>query len=291
MKCQHCGYEYNQNFNQCPACGKTTVQPSANYPYSQPYNYYNAQNPYYSYQPKKKSGGEKFAVVTAIILAVISPIAAFIIFLSFATYSTYDYVSDLPDYDYFYSSDYSQSQDSKYNFTHPTPKNTPVEFKEELFSFSNGYIETEYEVTLEETYRGDAAVKMLEGAKIPEINSMQEIYLVKFKVSITKQDTPAYVTLTSLSAYAYDSDNLSYPALSLIDYKDNTQLLMEGENGTRWMAFVVDKDDESPYIAWYDENKCEFFRNTEAAISDPSKVTVGEAVEEKISDDDTSSVE
>ncbi len=283
MKCQKCGYEVNYNFNQCPVCG-ATYNPA-------PANYYNPNNPYYTPPRTKKLNGEGFAIVAAIILAILSPILSFIILLAMPSDDVSDTVSQMPYNDYPTFSDYESEPFYKYDMTDPAPKNSPVEFNDELFSFSNGYVQTQYEVTLEQTYRGDAALKLLGDAKIPEITTMQEIYIAKFNVKITKQNTPAYVTLISLSAFAYDSHKNVYPTLSLIDYKDNKQLLMEGESGTRWIAFVVDKDDENPYIAWSDQDKFEFFRNTEPSISDAFEVTEGEAVDSITSSDDTSSVQ
>lgn len=286
MKCRQCSYESNQNFDKCPVCGA-----AAAHPYASAQASYAPPNPYAVSQPRQKSGGEIAAMVIAIILAVISPIASLIIFFATFTLKTADYIHDLPDDYYSFSSDYPSYDYDRFDMSDPIPKNVPAEFEEELFSFSNGYVNTKYEVTMEETYRGDAAIKLLGDTNLPELSDMQEIFLVRLNISIIKQDTPAYVTLPSLYASAYTSDALLCQSLSLIDYKDNTQLLMEGESGTRWIAFVVDKDDENPFIAWSDDTKREFFRNSEESISDPYAVTEGDAVEPKTADDDTSSVE
>lgn len=284
MKCPHCGYESNVNFINCPACGS-----AASHPYAAAYQ---QPNPYMYAQPRKKSGAEIASMVIAIIVAALSPIMAYIIFLSAVLMKTpSEYIYGMPDSDYTYSSDFDGYSFNKYDYSNPAPKNTPVEFEEKLFSFSHGYIKTKYEVTMEETYRGEAADKLLSGAKIPELNSMQEIFLVKFNVNIIEQDSPAYVTLTSFSAAALNDNAYPYQSLNLIDYKDNTQLLMEGESGTRWMAFIVDKDAENPFVAWNDDTKCKYFLNTEQSISDPSLVIEGEAVETNTSNDDTSSIE
>lgn len=289
MKCPHCSYESNQNFNKCPACG-TAVSPQ----YASAQTSYAPKNPYAVSQPRQKSAGEITAMVIAIILAVISPIIAFVVLCTALMNHAYnDYHSYLPDYEYEYdySSDYPDYDYYSFDMSDPIPKNMPAEFEEKLFSFSNDYVNTTYEVKMEETYRGDAAIKLLGNAKIPQLNNMQEIFLVKFNISITKQDTPAYVSLTSFSATAYNLNASLCQSLSLIDYKDNTQLLMEGENGTRWMAFVVDKDAENPIISWSDDSKHEFFWNEEESITDPSVVIEGDAVEPETADDDTSSIQ
>lgn len=283
MKCQHCGCEVSQDFDKCPVCGA---------PASPQYTSYQPPNPYLYPPQKRRSGGEIASMVTAIIVAAISPIIAIIVFYATLIGRTYEYASDLSDYDdYSYSSGYFDYSYGNFNSPEVAPKNKPVEFEEELYSFSNGYVKTTYEVTMEETYRGDAAIKLMGDAKIPELNSMQEIFVVKFNIEITEQDTPAYVTLTSLSASASNLDASICQSLSLINYKDNTQLLMEGESGTRWMAFVIDKDAENPIIWWYGDSKYEFFRNSEESISDPSAVVEGDAVESRSTDDDTSSDE
>lgn len=283
MKCSHCGYESNTTFSKCPACGAPAVHPYAAVG-QQP-------NPYAYPQPKKKSAAEIAAMVIAIIVAAASPIIAFFIFFFSLFSHTVKHADYLTDYDYTYSSDYSDYSYNKYDFSTTAPKNTPVEFEEKLFSFSNGYVKTKYEVTMEETYRGDAAVKLLGDAKIPQLNSIQEIFLVKFNINITEQDSPAYVTLTSFSASAFNLTASPCQSLSLINYRDNAQLLIKGESGTRWMAFIVDKEAKNPLISWSDDTKCKYFLNTEESISDPSVVVEGEAVEPNTSNDDTSLIE
>lgn len=309
MKCKYCNYESEGNFDQCPACG-APVNPTTNYgsagqnyqTYSQypPYNYYANSNAYNN--PHKKIKGENAAIVTAIIVSILSVIAAFVLFV-FYSVEYYPAPTDfMEDFDNTYS-DFPKIQMD--NPPSVIEKHSSVEFNEKLYSFSNGYVDTEYKVQLEETYRGEAALKLLDGAVLPKVTDSQEIFLVKFKVTVTNQDTKSYVTLypsnslavdikSSLDSYSFNSsflDSLMHPGLDSINYANQKQLLIEGESGTRWMAFVINKDSINPYVIWNENTLNFFFNNNDDSISDPAKVTKGEAVDntQDQSSDDMSS--
>lgn len=297
MKCTHCNYESEKNFDRCPVCGTpatSTQNVGANYQNPptayQANNYYNTNYPYNYVYASKRTTGEKVAIGIAIVVSVISVIAAFFILMGYMTY-TYITYTEIPDdyasvssdfeddfYDDFHNDGYSDIHNKEYSLTSPAKKNTPIEFKENLYSSSNDYVNTTYEVEMEETYCGAAAIKMLDGATLPEIKDSQEFFLVKFNVTITDQEKKSYVMVSPPYAYAFSSTGTMYLPLYSINYADDTQLLTKGKSGTRWIAFIIDEN-EKPYITW-NINEMQFFRNMDNSISNAAKVTKGEAVDQ-----------
>lgn len=282
--------------------------------------------PYYSATPtyttpmantqvkRGKSGGEIAAIVIAVVVSIISVIAAFVILVIYAERTVdnidlddyYDdtsssYFDEFGDFGGYGIDDFSDEDsldhlfdyynsliggDAQYPASAPAEEHTAIEFQDYLYSFSDGTISTTYTVELDEVYRGDAALKLIEGAKLPTVESEQEIYLAKFKLTITEQDTEAYVTVAPsifTAAYSGESDGASsgqYDSLSYLDYKDKNQLLKKGESGTCWMAFVVDKSDERPLVMW-DKYEGEYFRYSKAAVSAVSGLEAGAALEKE----------
>ncbi len=272
---------------------------------------------------KGKSGGEIAAIVIAVIVSILSVFAAVIIFSIYTVRlaSTVDSSGfDLDDFSSGYDGDYSEygdfgdfggfgdygiddfdDEDSWESFLEhygslfgdksqapaaaPAEEHNPVEFQDYLYSFSNGNVETTYTVELDEAYRGEAALKLLEGAKLPEISDQQEIYLAKFKLQITEQETEAYVTVapsTNMIAYAWTEDGTSgqqYTTLININYKDNNKLIKKGEENGCWMAFIIDKTEERPILMW-DKYEGEYFRYSKAAVANPAGLEAGSAVEQ-----------
>ena len=86
--------------------------------------------------------------------------------------------------------------------------------------------------------------------------------------------------------YAVSSkDNiLSYEVLESLPYKDNLGLMTKGEEGTRWIAFIVEKDPPEPLLMWYKYDQS-YFRNGGESITDPTGLEPGAAIEKKDSDD------
>lgn len=355
MKCPHCAAEISESMMTCPYCGQTTATGTPQQTYTTAYsapqtaqtNAQNAQNtqntqnaPTYGYQQtapyayatpnyatvngnasvkKGRSGGEIAAMITAIVVSIISVIASFVI-LAFYTSKWsensehYDFNEDdtgsyLGDYDFGdfggYGIDAFDDEDSLENFfdsyssifgaqsqypsSAPAAEHTPIEVQDYLYSFSDGYITTTYQVELDEAYRGEAALKLLDGAKLPELSDNKEIYLAKFKVTITEQSTEAYVAVApSYYTVAYNNDKEitttnQYTTLTYFEYKDNNQLLKKGESGERWMAFIVDKDDERPLIVWDKYNDGNYLRYSKAAVSGAAGLEAGAAIEEQSS--------
>ena len=297
MKCIRCGYESPVSFQECPRCG--TLQPA---PQNQP-----------SYAAAKKtgnkSGAEIAAIVISILVSVFSIIAAFVILIAFTAYQAVktsdqygiDAVDDFDsneyddDLDQFFKDYYSG--ENKYTSETPAGLNTPISFKKELYSFSEGEVQTEYEVTMTGVYRGEAALKMLEGATLPEYDpDAEDIYLARFTVKITNQDKEAIVTLPMSYPAAYPSNTVrlfssDYNALSSLDYVNKYSLISKGEELETYIAFIVSKDDQSPCIRW-DLTEDKVFRSEEEAVSDASTVEAGIAIdvpEESSTLDDTSS--
>ena len=282
MKCIKCGYESQVQFYQCPMCGTVqNVSPNVS---------------------NKRSAGETAAIITSIVVSGLSLVAAFIIFFAFMSYmaaksiekyridsfddfDSNEYDDDLDDFfrDY-YNSD--SDSDNKYNSDSPAGRNTPISFKTELYSFSEGDIQTEYEVSMVETYRGDAALKLLEGAALPEYDKDRyDVYLVKFSLTITKQDKDAIVILPMSYPAAYPSNTISifsdgYDDLSSLDYLNKYKLIRKGEKVETYLAFIVSKTDDSPCIRW-DMTEDKVFRDDGKAISDASLVEAGAAMEKE----------
>ena len=290
MKCIKCGYTAPAQFNRCPSCGAVQV-------FQQPVT--STVSPYKS-KPAKRSGGETAAIVIAIIVAVISVIAALVIFVLYMSFTVSKVISsddfDIDSFRDFTSDDNDEDMeeffkdfnfgDEQYNFKTPAGRNTPIKFKDKLYSFSEGEVETEYEVTMTETYRGEAALKLLEGAALPVYNDeMYDIYLVKFNVSITSQEKDAIVTFPMTNHAAYPSDSKSfftdeYSFLSELDYANQYALISNGDTVETWAAFIVDKSEQSPCILW-DRSENKAFRNQDEAISSPDSVASGAAIELK----------
>lgn len=259
---------------------------------------------------KGKTPGEIAAIVIAVVVSVISVIAAMVIFVIYMERLSdkYDYTTDdggsyLEDFEEYGIDDFTDEDsldhlfdyyssltgtESQYPASAPAAEHTPVTYQDYLYSFSDGTIDTTYSVELDEVYRGEAALKLLEGAKLPDTGSDREIYLVKFKVTVTEQDTEAYVNpAPSLFTAAYSSEEegsagSQYDTLSYLDYKDNNQLLKKGESGTRWMAFAVATTDERPLIMW-DKYEGEYFRYSKAAVSNATGLEAGAALESQSS--------
>ena len=171
----------------------------------------------------------------------------------------------------------------------PAGRNTPVKFKETLYSFSAGNVETEYEVSMTETFRGEAALKLLEGAALPEYDKDRyEIYLVRFRVRITDQEKDAIVTLplNTPAAYPADADNIlasNYQVIDQLEYVNRHALVSKGDDVETWISFIVDKTEETPTVLWNSfENKA--FRDDKAAVSDANAVEAGAAIEQNLDD-------
>ena len=288
MKCTRCGYQSPAQFGRCPYCGavQTVGQPVA------------SASPY-TVKASKRSGGETAAIVTAITVSIISVVAAFFIFIAFMSYmgskimSGVDFSSDsFGDFD---SDEFEDKFDSFFDFSDnneigsvksPVGMNTPLKFKEKLYSFSEGEVETEYEVAMTETYRGEAALKLLEGAALPIYNDqIYEIYLVRFNVTITDQKKDAIVTMPIVDAVAYPSDSarLFYDEFETsdgLDYANKYALIQKGDTLETWVAFIIDKDEQSPVIMWNEfENKA--FCNKNQAVSSADSLEAGSALEKK----------
>ncbi|MBQ5544896.1 MAG: zinc ribbon domain-containing protein [Clostridia bacterium] len=335
MKCPKCYAELPDGTARCTRCGSPLSQTRTT---AMPYAYTASAAPvsagYAAPAAKRgKTGGEIAAIVTAIIVSVLSVIAAFVILFAFLAKSaekvasSYDLDdigsligegdgdSDYGDFgglnpDLFgdyggYGMDGFDDEDSWEDFLRqysslfgdyyglfgessmypaslPAAEHTPVSFNDSLYSFSDGYINTDYTVSLEEAYRGDAALKLLEGAKLPEWNDDQELYLVKYKLNVTKQDTEAFVPVGSSAipaAYAAGENGAvgkQFPSLSSISYRDNNKLIKTGEEADCWMAFVVDKTEERPLIEWK-PGSGEYFRFSRQAVTDAAGLTAGAA--------------
>ena len=287
MKCIKCGYESPVQFSQCPVC--RTVQ---------------------SFQPAVgtsaapvpadfgKWKGETAAVITAVVVSVLSVIAALVIFVAFVL-STASKESGNGDFgidafddedangfgdieDFF--KDY-YSAESKYNSESPAGLNTPIQFKETLYSFSEGETDTEYEVSMTATYCGEAALKLLEGATLPEYNKdTDNIFVARFDVKITKQEKEALVTIPNASPAAYPSNKTSffssgYTFIGLLPYTNMKKLVKTGEVTETWLAFIADKEDKTPCVRWK-ATEDKVFRSTEDAVSDPSLVEAGAAIDQ-----------
>ncbi|MBQ9901115.1 MAG: hypothetical protein IJM51_01825 [Clostridia bacterium] len=316
MKCIRCGYESPVQFVKCPRCG-TQQNTAQNFPpYGSQYNnmnYYNnannannagAYNPYpvnnvNTALPAKRSGGETAAIVISIIVGFLSVIAAIVIFVAFVAYRASQTVNEygIDSYDDYDSNEYGFDEDdiegffkdyygsdSIYTSDNPAGLNTPISFKTELYSYSAGEVQTEYEVTMTAAYRGEAALKMLEGAALPTFDQNEsDIYLAEFNVKITDQDKEAIVPLPLSYPAAYPSNEISlfssgYKALTGLDYVNQKHLSVKGEDVKTYIAFIVSKEDSSPCIKWnLTENKV--FRSGEEAISDPSAVEEGAAID------------
>lgn len=333
MKCTHCGYDSQGQFNVCPACGQimtpNAAPPQGNsyaqtnvpqnstyaqgtaysqgvpYPqagtYSQPGavpNYYTTQT---VTQPQTgMTGGERVAIGTAIVVSILSVLTAFFIFVGYAVASSekssndtdeefgIDAIDDFDSNDYlddFFKDFYKQYQDNEaFSTVSPADLHTPVEFTDDFYSFSDGFINTRYTVEMEETYRSDAALKLLEGTALPTLTSEQEIYLVKFKVTVTDQDKEALVTFTKPTfnaAYKAEANGElgeEYTVLSNLSLKDDRKMMTKGDEGERWLAFVIDKNDDAPLVLW-DKYEESYFRSTQTAVTNAAGLTAGGALE------------
>ena len=298
MKCVKCGYESPSAFSVCPACG--TVQTVTGSAYTVPHRT-NASS--------GRTGGEKAAIIIAIAASILSIIAAFIIFFAYTYITTSNAIDEygIDSFDDFDSNEYDDdleeffkeyyNSDDNYTSDSPAGLNTPIQFKETLYSFSAGEVDTEYEVSMLESYRGEAAVKLLEGATLPDLYDEDDIYLIKIKIKITDQGEEAIVTLPKGYPVAYPSKTVSafsaeYEYLEDIPYANKLNLVTKGDEVITWMAFVVNKDDESPCIRWnLTEDKV--FRNMNSAVSDATAVESGAAIdlEEPTESDSVSSEE
>ena len=266
MKCIKCGYESAGQFSQCPVCG--TVQ-------SQGQKYYYANTPPAG-KAVKQTGGEIAAVIIAIVVSVLSLIAAFVILIAYSTITSSKISSDddfgIDAFDDFDSNEYGDdiedffneyyNKNDKNGFKSPAGLNLPLKFEETLYSFSEGEIKTEYEVSAINTYRGEAAVKLLDGEALPRYDEDEyDVYLVKFS----------------------GSDSLfsnEYEVIDGLNYENKKSLIKKGESIETWLAFIVDKEDHSPLIMWNRyENKA--FQNKGAAISNADTIEAGAALEKK----------
>ena len=347
MKCPYCNAEISNSMTTCPYCGQTVsagvsasgyttaysapqstqtnYQPTAqNSQGAMPYSY---ATPTYTtvngnaHVQKGHTGGEIAALITAVIVSIVSVFAAFVIlavytakwnegstdsqFGSDDTSSSYlgDYdFGDFGDYGidgfddedslepfFDYYNDYFNSitgSQAKYPASSPAPEHTPIEVEDYLYSFSDGSVTTTYTVELDEVYRGEAALKLLDGARLPNIDSDKDIYLVKFKVAVTDQETEAYVNpAPSMFTAAYNGEETGnssepYTTLSSLKYKNANKLIKKGESDEFWMAFAVNKNDERPFIIWdkYDGN---YFRYSKAAVSSAAGLEAGAALEDE----------
>ena len=322
MKCPYCGFESPANFEKCPSCGQPqtsqsaqTAQPVSSAPTVNPQTAYPTTAPYTppaytppSYNPyvnaastKGMTGGETASVIIAIIVSLVCIVMGFVLFVINVGMKADQMASESDDYgmdafDDFDSNDYlddffdnyfGKTDDSgKYSIVSPADLHTPIAYEDDFYSFSEGFVKTGYEVELDETYRGQAALQLLDGAALPEYDvSTSELYLVRFKVKIIEQDKDAIVSLYYVSPSAVNSSNqtLQYDPLNL-NYKDNIALMSKDQEGYRWLAFVVDKTDQNPLIMWnkYDER---YFRNSGESVSDPAGLEAGGAMEQKADDD------
>lgn len=290
MKCIKCGYESAGQFSQCPVCG--TVQ-------SQGQKYYYANTPPAG-KAVKQTGGEIAAVIIAIVVSVFSLIAAFVILIAYSTITSSKISSDddfgIDAFDDFDSNEYGDdiedffneyyNKNDKNGFKSPAGLNLPLKFEETLYSFSEGEIKTEYEVSVINTYRGEAAVKLLDGEALPRYDEDEyDVYLVKFLIKITDQEKDAIVVLPTgnPAAYKSGSDSLfsnEYEVIDGLNYENKKSLIKKGESIETWLAFIVDKEDHSPLIMWNRyENKA--FQNKGAAISNADTIEAGAALEKK----------
>ena len=319
MKCLYCGFESPATFEKCPSCGQpqtvqtapsaqpvssaSTTNPQAAYPtttsYMPPAYTPPSYNPYVnSGTTKGMTAGETASIIIAIIVSLVCIVMGFVLFVinvgmkadqrasesddfgidAFDDFDSNDYLDDFFD-NYFDNKEDGQ----KYSIVSPADLHTPIAFEDDFYSFSEGFVKTGYEVELDETYRGKAALQLLEGATLPKIDeSTSEFYLAKFKVKITEQDKDAIVSLhyTLPAALSSSNQTLAYEVLDSINYKDDLGLMASGEEGIRWVAFIVDKNDQNPLIMWYKYSEC-YFHNQKDAISDPAGLEAGSAVAAK----------
>ena len=291
MKCLKCGYEASGQFTQCPSCG--TVQGSQPYHYSPTQQAYNAD-------PSQHTTADTIAITVGIVVSALSLIAAFVILIGYSSYlatktaeengfgidafddfdsNEYDDIEDF--FQHYYSSDAEDNSDSGLN--------VPLSFKEKLYSFSEGEVETEYSVSITQTYRGEAALKLLEGDILPTYNEFSnEIYLVRFKIVITNQDKDAIVPAPLGNPVAYRDGTTGifsegYDTIENLSYANRNKLIKKGEELETWMAFIVSKNDSSPCVRWNAAVNQEF-RNTGKSISDPAEVEAGAAIEKTSSE-------
>lgn len=309
-----------QNTQTATQPNQQTAQGAMPYYYAQTPNY-TTMNGNVSVK-KGKTGGEIAAIVIAIVVSVFSVIAALIIFVVYVekwseNTNDYDFNDDTSssyfgDYDFGdygeYGIDGFDDEDSLENFfdaygygdyynsifgsksqypaSSPAAEHTPIEVQDYLYSFSDGSVTTTYTVELDEVYRGEAALKLLDGARLPTIDSTQEVYLAKFKVTVTDQETEAYVNPAPsmfTAAYKGEGDGSSsdqYTTLSSLKYKNANKLIKKGESDEFWMAFLVDKSDERPLIMW-DKYESNYFRYSKAAVSSAAGLEAGAALEEE----------
>ncbi len=313
-KCPSCGQPQTAQNAQTaqPVSSASAANPQAAYPttdtytppaYTPPAYTPSSYNPYVNTTASKgMTGGETASIIIAIVVSLLSLIIGFVIFVTYAAVNTDNMIDNSDDYgmdafDDFDSNDYlddffdnyfgKTDDGEKYSIVSPADLHTPIAFEDEFYSFSEGDINTKYEVELDETYRGQAALTLLEGATLPKIDENTfEIYLAKFKVRITEQSTESIVSLRYNHPYAVSSkDNiLSYEVLESLPYKDNLGLMTKGEEGTRWIAFIVEKDHPEPLLMWYKYDQS-YFRNGGESITDPTGLEPGAAIEKKDSDD------
>lgn len=298
MKCMRCGYQSPAPFSRCPSCGNVQAV-SQQFAPAAPVKT----------KTGKRTGGETAAITIAVIASCLSVCAAFVIFIGFLSavgsriasdtswleeFEDSDPDDSISNYEKFFNDFYNNGDTGSLNS--PAGLNAPLKFKDKLYSFSEGEVETEYEVSMTGTYRGEAALKLLEGAALPNYDkNLYDVYLVQFSVRITEQDKDAIVTFPSNNPVALKSDaktifSNQYQTVSGLDYANKYSLISTGKTVQTWVAFIVDKDEQSPCIMWNRlENKV--FRSDKYAVTDPASVNAGEAIEIKENNDSVSSSE
>jgi len=167
---------------------------------------------------RQKNSGEVIAIAISICVSVISVIAAFVILIVYSdnvdqnnngigidAYDDFD-SNEYDDIEEFFKDYYSSDSSAESS----VDSEAPLTFKEKLYSFSEGEVETEYEVSLVQTYRGEAAIKLLEGETLPLFDEFSnDIYLVKFKIVITNQDKDAIVPIPQGNPVAFRQGSVS----------------------------------------------------------------------------------
>lgn len=309
MKCPYCGFEMAAAFNQCPACGRMTQAASAptaasapaasnTYTYGAPSAYPYTVTAPAAVLPQERTGGEKAAIAVAIVVSALSIVVGFFVFASLVTRTKdssddtfepygYDAFDDSDSNDYLdkYFNEYygNGSSADEFSYVSPADLHTPILFEDEFYSFSEGDVKTKYNVEIEQTYRGQAALRLLDGAPLPQINEeTAELLLVKFRVKIVEQEKEAIISLhyTLPAAVSSMNKNMFYESLDDLDYQDNLGLISGEEEGTRWIAFIVDKTDPSPLIMWYKYDE-RYFCDKTSTVTDPAGLEAGAAMEKK----------
>lgn len=296
MICINCGNQISESNTVCPFCGAPQNAVPV-YPGASSATGPSGSAPAQAYIPRQSasmSGGQVAAIVIAIVVSVLHLIFTFILMISLMIYRS-ERVYQEYGIDAFDDSDSNLYDDDVESFMKDyygtedktAGLHTPLEYTAKLRSFSAGEVTCEYQVTMEECYRGKAALKMLEGARLPKLDTdVEEIYLVRFTVEITGQDSEAIVALpvpkTTAALTGDGNSQIDCYAVYNLNYADNLSLISKGEKATRWMAYVVDKNDEHPKIYWdYVINRV--FRSDSPAVTDESQVESGMAIDMSIS--------